>query len=266
TLALLAGMWTWETIAPAYTARGRLRHGLRNLILALGNTLLLALLFGAALMAVSAWTQEHQTGLLNLAVLPGWLRLALALLLLDLFLYLWHRANHVIPWLWRLHRVHHADDAMDVTTATRFHPAELIASATLRLVLMPLLGLNILDLLIYDTIVIGATQFHHANISLGRLDVVLRTLIVTPGMHSVHHSIRREECDSNYGVVLSLWDRLAGTMNTSGPPRSFGVPGLHGERWRSLIGMLLLPFAPANSPSRSTSSPSRPVSRPPRSR
>src|SRR5262249_10618527 len=133
-------------------------------------------------------------------------------------------ANHAVPWLWRFHRLHHADERLDVTTATRFHPGELVLSALARLVLVPVVGLTVGDLLLFDALVLAATQFHHANVSLGRLDGALRWLVVTPGMHQVHHSTRLEECDSNFGVILTLWDRLAGTLRRAGGAVTFGLP------------------------------------------
>jgi sterol desaturase/sphingolipid hydroxylase (fatty acid hydroxylase superfamily) len=241
TVGSLAALWTWESAAPAVGGRQRLRHAARNLALALANTLLIALLFGALVLAVARWTHENGVGLLNLSELPLYVRLPAALVLLDLWLYLWHRANHAVPLLWRFHRAHHADEQMDVTTATRFHPGELIFSASLRLLLIPLLGLEVGELLIYDTIVTVCTQLHHADVSLGRFDRVLRLLIVSPGMHAVHHSVRRQECDSNYGVVLSLWDRLAGSFHKPGERRpTFGAPGVRDGG--TLAGVLLVPF------------------------
>jgi sterol desaturase/sphingolipid hydroxylase (fatty acid hydroxylase superfamily) len=240
TVALLALLLAWETLAPAVGGPQRWRHALRNLSLALLNTLLLALVFAAAIAFVAHWTHDNKVGLLNLIEMPGWARLLSALLLLDLWLYLWHRANHAIPLLWRFHQVHHADERLDVTTATRFHPGELVLAASLRLVLIPLLGLQLRDLLIHDTLVIVATQFHHADISLGRADRVLRWLIVTPGMHSVHHSPRRDEYDSNFGVVLSLWDRLAGTLcDHARRPGVFGLPDAPPD---TFAGILRTPF------------------------
>src|SRR5690606_9675421 len=120
----------------------------------------------------------------------------------------WHWLNHRVPLLWRFHRMHHSDREMDVTSATRFHLGEHLASATLRLAIIPLFGVTAFEVLIYETIVVAITMLHHANISLGRLDPVLKLFVVTPAMHRVHHSRVPAETNSNYSVFLSLWDRI----------------------------------------------------------
>jgi sterol desaturase/sphingolipid hydroxylase (fatty acid hydroxylase superfamily) len=224
---------------------GRLRHARRNLTVALLNAVVLGLTFGLLATTISDWADEHELGLLRrIEMSEGW-RLVLALVLLDGWTYLWHRANHAIPFLWRFHRMHHSDDRMDVTTATRFHPGELLISSLLHLALMPILGIAAWQLAVYETILLGATQFHHANISLGRFDAPLRWLIVTPHMHKVHHSNLRPETDSNYASVLSLWDRLARTFRRRDDPATirYGLDEFADPRWQSLPGMLRTPAA-----------------------
>jgi len=168
----------------------------------------------------------------------------LALVLLDCWMYLWHRANHMIPFLWRFHRMHHSDRHMDVTTATRFHLGEHVGASLLRLGLIPLLGLEVWNLVVYDTLVIAVTQFHHADISIGRWDRWLRWLIVTPYMHKVHHSDWRPETDSNYSTVLSIWDRLAGSLRMRSDPKTlvFGLDEFTDHGWQSWWGMMKTPF------------------------
>ncbi|MBY0231137.1 MAG: sterol desaturase family protein [Gemmataceae bacterium] len=243
----LALLWCWETWRPFFGRReGRLAHAGRNLAVAILNTVLLGLLFGLATVAVAEWTEENRTGLLNGLGL-GWpLKLALGLVLLDGWMYFWHRGNHAVPFLWRFHRMHHSDREMDVTTATRFHLGELALSASLRLGLVPLLGLEVWHLLAYDTLAIAAAQFHHADISLGGWDRWLRLLVVTPDMHKVHHSDRRAETDSNYSTVLSVWDRLFGSFRKRDDPRTivFGLREFASPEWQGVAGMLKTPFAP----------------------
>src|SRR5262249_24161181 len=161
--------------------------------------------------AVTDWTEQNQLGLLNALDLRVPLGFILAFVLLDGWMYVWHRANHTIPLLWRFHRMHHSDRHMDVTTATRFHLGEHIGASVMRLGLIPLLGFDVWHLIVYDTAVIAITQFHHADISLGKWDDCLRPFIVTPYMHKVHHSDQRPETNSNYSTVFSFWDRLAGS-------------------------------------------------------
>ena len=261
---LLALFWCWETWRPFFGEReGRLKHAAHNLAIAIFNTVVLGLVFGSVTLVVTAWTQRHQVGLLNAIKLPAPVDFLLALVLLDGWIYAWHRANHTIPLLWRFHRMHHSDQQMDVTTATRFHLGEHVGSSMLRLGLIPLLGFEVWHLIVYDTCVIAVTQFHHADISLGRWDRWVRLLIVTPDMHKVHHSDWRPETDSNYSTVLSLWDRLAGTFRMRSDLKTlvFGLREFTVPSWQTWWGMWKTPFV--NPPDPTTESPSQePAPRP----
>jgi sterol desaturase/sphingolipid hydroxylase (fatty acid hydroxylase superfamily) len=243
----LALFWCWETWWPFFGQRkGRLRHAGHNIAIALFNTVILGLVFGTVTMMLTAWTEQNQFGLLN-HVGPRPLRFAVALLLLDGWMYVWHRANHTIPFLWRFHRMHHSDRHMDVTTATRFHLGEQVGSSVLRFGLIPLLGFEVWNLVVYDTLVIALTQFHHADISLGRWDRWLRWLIVTPDMHKVHHSDWHGETDSNYSTVLSVWDRLARSFRLRSDPSTlvFGLKEFRDAAWQTWWGMFKTPFVNA---------------------
>jgi sterol desaturase/sphingolipid hydroxylase (fatty acid hydroxylase superfamily) len=181
--------------------------------------------------------------------------------LLDGWMYLWHRANHAIPLLWRFHRMHHSDRHLDVTSATRFHLGEHVGAALARLGLIPLLGLSVWELVIYDTLVLAITQFHHADISLGRWDRWFRCPIVTPYMHKVHHSDWRPETDSNFSTVLSIWDRIAGTFRMRADPRTirFGLQELTAPQWQTLWGLWKTPFVDADAkPAETPKAPSAP--------
>ena len=245
-VTVLVALWLWESARPFFeNPHGRWRHAARSLCLALLNTVLLALAFGVATVGVVAWTETHRAGLLHAWPLPGAWRLVLAVLLLDGWLYVWHRANHVIPLLWRFHRMHHADREMDVTTALRFHTGELVLSAILRLALIPLLGVTSTELLVHETLVLAATAFHHANISVGRLDRWLALGIVTPFLHKVHHSREPLETNSNYATVFSWWDRLGGTLRQREDCQSLrlGLDEFDDPRWETLAGLLSIPAA-----------------------
>jgi sterol desaturase/sphingolipid hydroxylase (fatty acid hydroxylase superfamily) len=242
---LLALFWCWETWKPCFgQPQDRWKHAVRNLAMALFNTLVLGLAFGALTIVVADWTETNQSGLLHALSLAGPVQFVLALVLLDGWMYLWHRANHAIPFLWRFHRMHHSDRHMDVTTATRFHLGEHVGASVLRLGLIPLLGFEVWNLVVYDTLVLAVTQFHHADISLGRWDRWLRLFIVTPDMHKVHHSDLRDETDSTYSTVLSLWDRLARTLRMRSDPRTivFGLMEFTSPAWQGCWGMLKTPF------------------------
>ena len=248
-VVLLAVFWGWESLRPFFGPRlGRYRHAGHNLAIALFNAVVLGFTFGLANFAVAAWSEQNQFGLLNLVDPSGPIRFMLALVLLDGWMYVWHRANHALPVLWRFHRMHHSERQMDVTTATRFHLGEHIGGAILRLGLIPLLGLQIWNLVAYDALVLAITQFHHADISIGRGDRWLRLFIVTPFMHKVHHSDQQPETDSNYSTVLSVWDRLAGTFRMRSDPKTlvFGLSVFKEPQWQTWWGMLKTPFVPGS--------------------
>jgi sterol desaturase/sphingolipid hydroxylase (fatty acid hydroxylase superfamily) len=244
TVLCLASFWVWETWHPFFPRQRRLRHAGHNLTIAVLNTVVLALVFGTVTVFLAMWAERNETGLLHLVALPWLPRLLLAIVLLDAWLYVWHRANHRIPLLWRFHRMHHSDRDMDVTTATRFHLGEHIGGATLRLGLIPLLGIEVLHILVYETLVVGITMFHHANISLGRWDAPLRWLVVTPFMHKVHHSRWRPETDSNYSTLFSIWDRVFASyrMRDDCATLELGLDEFDDPRWQTVPGMLATPF------------------------
>jgi sterol desaturase/sphingolipid hydroxylase (fatty acid hydroxylase superfamily) len=242
---IVALFWCWETWRPFFgEASGRVRHAAHNLTFALFNTLVLGLAFGTATVTVAEWTRDNAHGLLSGLDLAWPVRFLLALVVLDAWMYVWHRANHAVPLLWRFHRTHHSDRHMDVTTATRFHLGEHVGAAVVRLGLIPLFGFEMWHLIVYDTLVIAITMFHHADISLGRLDGYLRWVVVTPDMHKVHHSDWRRESDSNYSTVLAVWDRLAGSFRMRPDPRTlvFGLREFANPSWQSWWGMFRTPF------------------------
>lgn len=151
-------------------------------------------------------------GLFNNIELIGWIEMVLVILILDFVIWGQHLITHKIPLLWRLHQVHHADRDMDVTTAIRFHPLEIAFSMVLKIGVIYLLGPAALAVILFEIILNGSALFNHANIRLSpRVDAIVRRVLVTPDMHRVHHSVHREEHDSNYGFSLSIWDQMFGT-------------------------------------------------------
>jgi sterol desaturase/sphingolipid hydroxylase (fatty acid hydroxylase superfamily) len=249
---LLALFWCWETWRPFFGRReGRLRHAGHNLAIAVFNTVILGLAFGLVTATIAGWAEQNEYGLLNALRVGGPIRFVLALVLLDGWMYAWHRANHTIPLLWRFHRMHHSDRHMDVTTATRFHLGEHVGAGILRLGLVPILGLDVWNLVAYDTLVIAVTQFHHADISIGRWDRWARWLIVTPYMHKVHHSDWRPETDSNYSTVLSVWDRVFGSFRMPSDPKTlvFGLGEFTDAALQTWWGMIKTPFVNPAGPS-----------------
>lgn len=244
-LILLLGLESW---APAASGRHhRFRHAARNLMLGLPNTAASVLLAAPLIAWVSLWAESSGFGLLRLAQLPSIIATIMAILLFDGWMYLWHRSNHEINFLWRFHRVHHSDPEMDATTATRFHTGEILISSALRLAVIPLLGITVGQLLVYEMLLLPVILSHHSNIRFpDRADRWLRLVIVTPAIHRVHHSRLRSETDSNYSSVFSFWDRIAGTfrLRQDGQPVKFGLDEYDGEAWQTIRGLLIAPFVP----------------------
>ncbi len=241
----LALLWILEGLYPADRNRSRrLRHAAGNLTISLINLVLVTGVIGLLFGHVSTMAESGGWGLLRMLPLSGAGSTVAAILLLDGWMYAWHRANHRIPFLWRFHKVHHSDPEMDVTTATRFHPGEIAISTILRLALMPLLGFSLAQLLLYDALLYPVIQFHHSNVRVpDRLDRILRMLIASPAMHRVHHSPERIETDSNYGSIFSFWDRLAGSFRLKPGAHPEYVFGLHGlEKKQGVAYLLMLPI------------------------
>lgn len=239
----------WESLSPFLplfsSAKARVRHGLINVFVGLINTVLTVTIFALLWKGAADFAARHHWGLLRVVPLASALHGLAALLLLDAWTYWWHRANHEIPFLWRFHRAHHSDSRMDVTTANRFHAGEIILSSSLRLLWIPLLGIRFGDLVIYETLLQIAVQWQHANIGLSiRTEHWLRTVLVTPGMHKVHHSRKQPETDSNYASFLSVWDRLFRSFRQHPKPDSirYGLDGWDSPEKQTAAGILKQPF------------------------
>jgi sterol desaturase/sphingolipid hydroxylase (fatty acid hydroxylase superfamily) len=207
---VLGCLWICELFAEQ-DIRAKFVHDLQNLLLALLNAGLLFFTLGFCSVFLIDVCQHHQFGLLNWIVLPRPLALIAALLILDLFGYIWHRANHRFAPLWRMHRVHHSDADMNASTAARFHVGELAIAGLVRLPVLALFGISAVQLIVYESLLVAVSLFHHSRLNLGRFDDMLRLIIVTPGMHRVHHSCMLHEQKRNYASVFSIWDRILGT-------------------------------------------------------
>lgn len=173
----------------------------------------------------------------------GWLAWTAGLLFLDLLSYALHRLSHAIPVLWRLHRVHHTDIDLDITTALRHHPLEFALVWAVTMLTAEAVGLSAEVVALYGVLSLACQAAQHANIALpAPVERALGWIVVTPAFHAVHHSVDRAQHDSNFGTILSVWDRLLGTATAADPPR-FGVADLGDPRYQRLPGMLLTPFA-----------------------
>ena len=244
---MVMGLWEWLSPRRPLTVEKPLRW-VNNLGLLVINSLMLRLLFPAAAVGLAYSAAELQWGLFNLVELPYWLEVVAAVLLLDLAIYLQHLLMHRVPLLWRLHRVHHADLDIDLTTGSRFHSIEILLSMLFKWGVILLLGPALFAVLVFEILLNGMALFNHANVRLpGLADRVLRRLFVTPDMHRVHHSTRVAETNSNYGFNLSIWDRVFGTYIEQPQLGHIGMTiGL--DEFRDsrqvdrLPGMLALPF------------------------
>jgi sterol desaturase/sphingolipid hydroxylase (fatty acid hydroxylase superfamily) len=248
-VTVLLLLLVWESSAPfglyfVGNSGERLRHGVKNLVLGIFNALVIGLIFVALWWTAAEWAQAHDFGLLNWLDLPNWTQVVGAFLFFDAWMYLWHRLNHRVPFLWRFHRTHHSDPKMDVTTASRFHLGEIVLSSILRVPVIALLGLELWHLALYETAMFTVVQIHHANIALPKwLDRSLRLLIVTPFMHKVHHSRWQPETDSNYSSLFSFWDRLFGTFRSrvDFSAFQFGLEEFDRPEHHTLVGLLATP-------------------------
>ena len=245
-LALIA---LWEVLAPRRPlAVPKASRWANNLGLVFLNTLLLRLLFPAAVVGTAAFAAQHGWGMLNYFDAPFWIAVAVSVVAMDFAIYLQHVMLHAVPALWRLHRVHHADLDYDVTTGARFHPIEIILSMLIKLATVAVLGPPVVAVVIFEVLLNATAMFNHGNLRLpSQLDRVLRWLVVTPDMHRVHHSVEDDEANSNFGFSLPWWDRLLGTYKDQPRGGHEGMTiGIHGYRDPKQVdrlpGMLALPF------------------------
>lgn len=243
----LMALWEWRAPRRPLSVSRALRWS-GNLGLVALNTLLLRLLFPAAAVGLAATAADQGWGLLNQLAPPSWVAVPLAVLALDLVIWVQHVLFHAVPALWRLHRVHHADLDYDLTTGGRFHPIEILLSMLIKFAAILVLGPPVVAVILFEVILNGMALFNHGNVGLPEgLDRQLRWLLVTPDMHRVHHSVEDDETNSNFGFNLSWWDRLLGTYREAPRAGQLGMTiGIRGYRnpreVDALPGMLLLPF------------------------
>jgi sterol desaturase/sphingolipid hydroxylase (fatty acid hydroxylase superfamily) len=212
-LGVFGAVASWEALAPR-RSRSLTRHARwpHNIGLLLVDIVVLRILAPGAAVAVALAGEAGGWGLLNTWAPPAWLAALIAVVLLDLAIYLQHVMFHAVPTLWRLHRVHHADLDFDVTTGLRFHPLEILISTAIKCAVVAAIGAPAIAVLVFEVLLNATAMFNHANASVPQsVERWLRWVVVTPDMHRVHHSIRYEESSSNFGFNLPWWDRLLGT-------------------------------------------------------
>ncbi|RMG43455.1 MAG: sterol desaturase family protein [Candidatus Dadabacteria bacterium] len=225
--------------------REKILHDLRNLVLALINGVIGSVIFSSLIVAVVRWSDRSGHGILASIPEGGAAHLIAAFLLFDLWMYTWHVINHLVPFLWRFHRVHHSDPAMDASTGLRFHPGEIILSYCARLIIIPVIGIKYSELVTYEAVLVAVILFHHSNVALPEyMDKILRSVIVSPRMHRVHHSDIMVETNSNYSSIFSWWDRIFGTYRYRENMKTlrFGLKEYNSSRDQELISLFAAPF------------------------
>jgi sterol desaturase/sphingolipid hydroxylase (fatty acid hydroxylase superfamily) len=220
-----------------------------NLGIVLLDTIVVRVLFPITAVGAALAVEARGWGLSNLAAVQGWLGVVVGFLVLDLAIWAQHLVFHKVPLLWRLHRMHHADLEIDVTTGLRFHPIEVLLSLLIKLAVIAIIGAPALAVLAFEIALNATSMFNHANLRLPLgFDRVLRLFVVTPDMHRVHHSIRHEETDSNFGFNMPWWDRLFGTYRAQPADghegMTIGIAQFRNATELRLGRMLLQPLRP----------------------
>jgi sterol desaturase/sphingolipid hydroxylase (fatty acid hydroxylase superfamily) len=245
---VFAAMAIWEFVGPRrIQSIGRGWRWPNNLGVVAADTLLVRLVFPITAVGLSLLAETRGWGLFNLMAFPAWVGVVLAVIVLDLAIYLQHVLFHAVPALWRLHRMHHADLEFDVSTGLRFHPIEILLSMLIKFTVVIALGAPAVAVLIFEVLLNATSMFNHGNVRIPTgLDRTLRWIVVTPDMHRVHHSILSRETNSNFGFNLPWWDRLFGTYRaqpTAGHDgMTIGIEQFREPRELGLDRMLLQPF------------------------
>ena len=216
-IILFAVLFVLQSLFPRRVAKqGDFLRVSHNLLLFLINSVLIRFVVPLSLVTVALWAKEQNFGVMYLLALPEWLSVVLCVIALDFAIYWQHVATHHWPLLWRMHKVHHADTEMDVTTAVRFHPLELLLSLAFKSLLVIVLGVPVMAVLIFELLLFMGPAFNHSNVKLPtKLDSFLRIFIATPDVHRAHHSTLIHEQNTNYGFFLIWWDKLFKTYTPS---------------------------------------------------
>jgi sterol desaturase/sphingolipid hydroxylase (fatty acid hydroxylase superfamily) len=239
-VALFAGFWAWEHVSPARPIAGDARRRARNFALTVAN-FAAGGLAGAAMLAASRQIARAQWGLA--AFSPSLLPTAAGVVLLDASDYWRHRVSHRLPWLWRLHRLHHTDPRVDVTTALRSHPLEQLLRPAFLVAAIAAFGIPPWAVLAYPLLGLPVLLFQHADLRLPpSVDRVVVWLVSTPAMHLVHHSRQPDETNSNYATGLTWWDRLFGSYSPGPLHAGIGLDGFDAPSEQTLRGMLANPW------------------------
>jgi len=247
-IGIFLALALWELLTPRRVLTvGRARRWPSNLGILLLDAALVRLLIPVAAVGMAVVAGERGWGLLNITPWPTWLEVLIGFFVLDLAIYGQHVAFHKVPILWRMHRMHHADLDIDVSTGLRFHPIEIILSMLIKIAVVVLVGVPAVAVVIFEVVLNATSMFNHSNAVMPiALDRIVRLIVVTPDMHRVHHSIKRDETDSNFGFNLPWWDRLFGTYRAqpeAGHERMMiGLPIFRDRRELRLDRLITQPF------------------------
>jgi sterol desaturase/sphingolipid hydroxylase (fatty acid hydroxylase superfamily) len=250
-LGIFLALALWEILAPRRTLSvGRARRWPSNLGILVLDALLVHVLVPVAAVGMAVIAAQRGWGLLNITPWPTWLEAIVGFVALDLAIYAQHVAFHKVPALWRLHRMHHADLDIDVSTGGRFHPIEIVLSMAIKMGVVILIGVPAIAVLIFEVVLNATSMFNHSNAAMPLwLDRIVRLIVVTPDMHRVHHSVLRHETDSNFGFNLPWWDRAFGTYRAApqaGHDRmTIGLPIFRDRRELRFDRLITQPFRDA---------------------
>ncbi len=252
-LVFAAGLALFLTVESAWSARPwRTARGKRlrfHLAVALVNQLVVRITVFAPLLAVADHVSRERWGAGAALALPWYLEIPLSIVVLDLFDYVWHLANHRVPFLWRFHKAHHVDTMNDVTTSLRFHPGELVLSGIAKMVWLIAWGPSVWAFAIFEALITTAAQFHHSNVDLpDHLETRVGRIVMTPRAHLAHHSARTKALDMNFSTIFSIWDRLFRTR-IEPAPEHLAEQGLPFGRDRELDPLYLLALPTRDEPS-----------------
>ncbi len=246
--AVFAAMALWEWRAPRRKlTAGRKPRWSGNLGILAIDIVAVRLLVPTTAVGVALVAAQNHWGLFPALGLPYWAAVAAGAIALDFAIYLQHVVFHYVPPLWRLHRMHHADVDIDVTTGVRFHPIEILLSLGIKIAAVLALGVPALAVLVFEVLLNATSMFNHSNVGLPpRLDALARWIVVTPQMHQVHHSVVRAETDSNFGFNLPWWDRLFGTYRAEPAAgeqgMTIGLPIFRDRTELNIARLLTQPF------------------------
>jgi sterol desaturase/sphingolipid hydroxylase (fatty acid hydroxylase superfamily) len=239
-------LWLLERRRPLRpSSEPKLRRNVRNLAVAGVAGAALQLVERPVTGPLTALVERRGWGLLKRAPLPKWLEVTLAVILMDYTLYVWHVLTHRLPFLWRFHVAHHVDLDLDTSTALRFHAGELCLATSWRAGQIVVVGVSPLSLSVWQTLTLLSVIFHHSNVRLPfEVECKLNRLVVTPRMHGIHHSIVKEETNSNWSSGLTVWDWLHGTLRLNVPQDAItiGVPAYREPEEVGLVEVLEMPF------------------------